>query len=129
MRWRENWTNLLLVVSLSLAAAVALAQSSGKETPGNKSAENPAPTRADIDKGRKTFDARCALCHYRTSPAKKIGPGMKGFAKRGIYADGKPVDDASLREWIEKGGKNMPGFKDSLNAEQMRELIAYLKTL
>ncbi len=129
MRLRKHWMYLLLVISLTLAAAVVLAQSPGKENAGNKSAVIPAPSRADVDKGRKIFDASCAVCHYRTSPAKKIGPGMKGLAKRGAYADGKPVDDASLREWVERGGKNMPGFKDALTAEQIRELIAFLKTL
>ena len=34
-----------------------------------------------------------------------------------------------FRVIIEKGGKDMPGFKDSVNADQMRELVAYLKTL
>lgn len=53
---------------------------------------------------------------------------MKGLFKRGKYADGTKVDDESLTRWIEKGGKNMPGFPDSLSDAQLQDLIAYLKT-
>lgn len=73
--------------------------------------------------------ADCAVCHYSSSRAKKIGPGLKDLSKRGKFSDGKPVDEASLRAWIDRGGKNMPAFKDSLNADQKRQLMAYLKTL
>lgn len=92
-------------------------------------APNPLPTASDVEKGKKIFDALCAICHFSGSTAKKIGPGMKGLYRRGKFADGKPVDDTSLRGWIEKGGQDMPPFKDSIGAVQMRELIAYLRSL
>ena len=106
-----------------------LAQASGKSAAGQKPASGSPPATADLQQGEKLFIADCAVCHYSSSRAKKIGSGLKGLSKRGKFADGKPVDDASLRAWIEKGGKNMPSFKDSLNAEQMRQLVGYLKTL
>ena len=40
---------------------------------------------------------------------------MRGLVKRGRFADGSPLDDAGLRAWIEKGGKQMPPFKDVLS--------------
>ncbi len=115
---------LSLVFLSALAATLVLAQ--GK-TNGSKPAA--AASAEEIQKGKAVYDFRCAVCHFAKSDAKKIGPGMKGLAKRGTYANGKSVDDASLREWIEKGGKDMPGFKQSLTAEQIRDLIVYLKTL
>jgi mono/diheme cytochrome c family protein len=120
----------LLPALLYLASAALLsAQTPGKNVAGSKQASGSTSATADVAKGKKLFDANCAICHYRASSAKKIGPGLKGLSKRGRFADGKGVDDASLRAWIEKGGKDMPGLKDLLRAEEVRELIAYLKTL
>ncbi len=122
--------NALLATGLCLVTgALLFAQAPGKNVSGQKSAPASPASPAEIEQGKKLFNTRCAICHYSASPAKKIGPGLGGLAKHGTYADGKPVDDASLREWIEKGGKNMPGLKGALNAEQIRVLVVYLKTL
>lgn len=129
MLLRGRFTKMLLLTSLCLAGGVfLLAQTPGKSAAAQRLSANSSPDRA-VEKGKKIFDARCTICHFSASTAKKIGPGMKSLYTRGKFADGKPVDDATTRAWIEKGGKDMPGFKDSLNAEQLRELIAYLKTL
>ena len=127
---RLRLTKLLLLASLCLAApALLFAQAPGQAAARQKPAAGSPPASGDPEPAKRLFNSKCAICHYRASPAKKIGPGLKGLFQRGTYADGKPVDDASLRAWIEKGGKDMPGFKDSLSAEQIRELVAYLKTL
>jgi mono/diheme cytochrome c family protein len=120
----------MLSPALALAAASFFpAPASAQSSTPNKVASNAPPSSAEVQRGKKIFNLRCAVCHFPQSAAKKIGPGMKGLSKRGHFADGKPVDDASLRQWIETGGKNMPGFKDSLDGAQIRDLIAYLKTL
>jgi mono/diheme cytochrome c family protein len=111
------------------AATLGFAQVSGRSAAGQKPAPGSPPPTADSLEGKKLFIADCAACHYSSSRAKKIGPGLKDLSKRGKFSDGKPVDEASLRAWIDRGGKNMPPFKDSLNAEQKRQLMAYLKTL
>ncbi len=81
--------------------------------------------------GQKALQHPLRHLPLQCEPCEENRAGTRGphLAKRGTYADGKPVDDASLREWIEKGGKNMPGLKGALNAEQIRELVVYLKTL
>jgi len=119
---------LPLVLAGLAANGVLWAQVSSKNAAASKPAAA-APSAAGVEKGKTVFDSKCAICHFSASAAKKIGPSMKGLAKRGTYADGKTVDDVSLRAWIEKGGKNMPGLKESLTAEQVRDLIVYLKTL
>ncbi len=118
----------LLVLFLS-ASALSVFQVFAQNAVGRKQAADGVSSSADLDQGKKIFDARCAICHYGTTRAKKIGPGLKGLSKRGRDAEGKPVNSESLRVWIEKGGKDMPGFKSALSAEQIRALIAYLKTL
>jgi len=39
------------------------------------------------------------------------------------------ADDENLRRVIERGGKDMPGYRNSLKPEQIRDLIVYVKTL
>lgn len=106
------------------AAASLLAQAPAKNSAGRK----PAPS-AEVMRGKGIYDAECEICHYSASTLKKIGPGLKGLTGRGKFANGMKVDDEGLRRWIEKGGKDMPGFQKRLSPEKTRDLIAYLKTL
>ncbi|HEV2183001.1 MAG TPA: cytochrome c [Candidatus Acidoferrales bacterium] len=113
------WSSFLsLALALLYACALANAQR------GNRLKSTEA---SDIDRGQKIYEKSCAVCHFSTSPEKKIGPGMKGIMKKGKFANGWKVNDENMRRWIEAGGKNMPPSR--LNAEQIRELLAYLKTL
>jgi cytochrome c len=80
-------------------------------------------------RGKMLFQRNCAICHFSASEAKKIGPGLKGLTARGSYRNGRKVDDASLRHWIEHGGRNMEGFAGRLKSDEVRDLIAYVKTL
>jgi mono/diheme cytochrome c family protein len=117
----------LLAVATILCGSMAKAQSNNVSSTQQvaKSAGNPA----EVSSGKTTFEQRCAICHYAESPAQKIGPGLAGLYTRRKLADGKRVDDANLARGIQSGGKNMPGFKDALKPNQIRDLIAYLKTL
>ncbi len=70
------------------------------------------------------------MCHFADSDQKKIGPGLKGISKRGTFTvNGNKVTTESLRTWIENGDSQMPGMKDSLDAAQIRDVVAYVKTL
>ncbi len=130
---------LTVLVSVAFAAAL-LAQAPAKngtekkneaeKRNGSEKKNGAAPSPEEIERGKIIYNKRCAICHYPASDAKKVGSGLKGISKRSTYeSDGKPVNDASLRAWIEDGGKNMPGYKTVLNAEQVRDLLSYLKTL
>ncbi len=112
----------------SMGAALAFGQGGGKNIAPAKPT-NGAAMAGSAAKGKKVFDLHCAVCHYTAADAKKIGPGLKGLMKRGKYADDRPIDDASLKDWIEKGGKNMPPFKEVLKPAEIRDVLAYLKTL
>jgi hypothetical protein len=66
----------------------------------------------------------------RNSEQKKIGPGLKGLSKRGTFSvNGNKITDESLKAWIENGDQLMPPFKDVLEAGQINDVIAYVKTL
>ena len=83
----------------------------------------------DASRGQALFNERCAICHYDQSTAQKMGPGLKGIYARGTFAGGRKVDDAGMTAWIEKGGKDMPGLKDTLKPEEIRALVSYMRTL
>lgn len=114
-------------------AALAMAGAALAQTPNNKDGakkQAPGGSAEAVQRGKIVFDKKCAICHYATSEAKKIGPGLKGLNKRGTFSvSGKAVTDDSVREWIENGDNLMPPFKDVLSAEDLRDLIQYVRTL
>ena len=89
-----------------------------------------AQDKPDPDKGNEVFDEQCARCHNSATDERKAGPSLRFlFAKEKLESNGKPVNDASVREKIDRGGNGMPAFKDTLAADDKTNLIAYLKTL
>ncbi len=119
----KRWTVFtLLLVAFAAVAATSFAQAKKAEPP-RMSASN------DIAKGKAIYSKHCQICHYAEAEALKMAPGLKGIYKKGKYADGKKVDDASMRVWIEKGGPKMPPFREDLNDAQIADLIAYIRTL
>ncbi len=85
--------------------------------------------RGNAEKGKNVFAAKCAVCHATASSERKIGPGLKGLFKKPRLVDGKPMNEANVRARIETGGKGMPPYRQLLDAAQLDDLIAYLKTL
>jgi cytochrome c len=81
-------------------------------------------------RGKQIFEQKCAICHFADKTEKKIGPGLKGMSKRGTFSvNGNKVTTESLKTWIENGDSQMPGMKDLLDATQIRDVVAYVKTL
>jgi len=114
-----------LAVLVVCAAAVT-----GSALAGQESGKKPGGNAAAVARGKTIFQQRCTVCHYDTSNQKKIGPGLKGLSKRGTFAvNGNKITDESLKTWIENGDQLMPGLKDSLEASQIKDVIAYVKTL
>jgi cytochrome c len=104
-----------------LAAGAPLAQTATTKT---------ADPNAAVVRGKTVFQQKCSVCHYDNSEQKKIGPGLKGLSKRGTFSvNGNKITDESLKAWIEDGDQLMPPFKDVLDAGQIKDVIAYVKTL
>lgn len=99
-----------------------LAKESGKKSSGTNAAA--------VARGKSIFQQKCAVCHYDNSDQKKIGPGLKGISKRGTFSvNGNKFNDENLKTWIENGDQLMPPFKDVLEPGQVKDVIAYVKTL
>lgn len=114
--------SLLALFGLFFVVGSILAQTSSKKsTSGNSAA---------VTRGKSLFQQKCAICHYDHSEQKKIGPGLKGISKRGTFAvNGNKITDDSLKTWIENGDQLMPPFKEVLETAQVKDVIAYVKTL
>lgn len=119
----------LFCAFLSALAIPLLGQSPGKASGEKKPPANGKASAASLKSGQSLFNTYCAICHLSASTEQKVGPGLKGLGKREKFAGGEKITDDSLRAWVEKGGKNMPPFKEILTPEQTRDVIAYIKTL
>lgn len=92
--------------------------------------KNAGANAAAVGRGKTVFQQKCSVCHYDNSDQKKIGPGLKGLAKRGTFSvNGTKITDESLKAWIENGDQLMPPFKDVLEPGQIKDVVAYVKTL
>jgi mono/diheme cytochrome c family protein len=118
---------LLIVLIGTVFFPIISAQAQRKDS--NAKAVIAASDTRQIASGNELFHEHCASCHFTDTTAQKIGPGLKGLYTRLTFSDGKKVTDASLTRWIEGGGKDMPGFKETMKPEQIRALISYIKTL
>lgn len=80
--------------------------------------------------GKVLFEQKCAVCHNAYNNVKKIGSGLKGISKRETFTiNNNKVTDQTLKTWIENGDTLMPPFKDVLELDQIKDVIAFVKTL
>jgi mono/diheme cytochrome c family protein len=109
---------------------VLFAQSAPTKSSGTTKKAGVGKDSAAVARGKEVFQQKCSVCHFDTSDAKKIGPGLKGLNKRGTFSvNGNKITDESLKTWIENGDSLMPPFKDVLEEAQIKDVIAYVKTL
>ena len=111
---RMRWP---LVVSLLSLAPVALAG----QQPSSQAALS------DQQKeGRRLFQQKCAVCHLPILPTDDSG---EPYARRlqGSHVDG---NEDSVRRIIADGiGSRMPGWKYTLQEDQIDALVSYLRTI
>jgi mono/diheme cytochrome c family protein len=118
--------NCVGVVAAVMAATMFAWTQSGARANDKKSGS----TRDSVARGKDVFDKKCGLCHNADSDVKKIGPGLKGIFKRGTFTiNTNKITDQSLKLWIETGDALMPPFKDVLDANQIKDVVAYVRTL
>jgi virginiamycin B lyase len=73
--------------------------------------------------GLRLFTQRCANCHdaLSTAVAQSYGPDVSRDTVQ-------KLGEAGLRTVIAAGSERMPGFRYALDAEQMSQIIVYLRT-
>jgi mono/diheme cytochrome c family protein len=75
-------------------------------------------------RGSAIFRRSCSVCHGIHQGETKVGPSLYGELRQGSGHTEQQVGQV-----IVDGKGNMPSFKEKLDSEQMKDLIAYLKTL
>ncbi len=124
-----NRNFIVLGIAILAVASAVYAQDQDAKPSTKKPAAAGASTAAAA-RGKDVFDKKCGVCHYADSDAKKIGPGLKGIGKRGTFTvNNNKVTDESLKTWIENGDTLMPPFKDVLEPAQIKDVVAYVKSL
>jgi mono/diheme cytochrome c family protein len=130
---RSEWRQRTIVnphwIIAALASCLALAALAGCEVERRKSdAElglNPQQAA-----GRKLYDNYCDRCHRPYSTKGKKGPGLKGiFQHQYLPMSGLPANDDRVSEIIRVGRHEMPGYSQTLDAQGLQDLLAYLHTL
>lgn len=110
MMTRLTWTTLILGAGV-LAAATILSE----------------PARSD-DKSEAVYKQKCASCH---------GPDGKGDTPAGkatkvrSFADPEvtKMSDQELADAIEKGKGKMPKYGATMKPDEIKSMVAYLRTL
>ena len=87
-----------------------------------------APLAAFAADGAAVYKAKCASCHGPDGKGEtSIGKSMK---LRGLgSADVQKITDADLSKVISDGKGKMPAYKGKLSADEIKALVAYIRTL
>jgi cytochrome c len=121
---------ILGIATLAVAGAVLAQDPPAAPPPAAKKTATHGASAGSAAKGKEVFEKKCALCHFADKDTKKIGPGLKGLFKRGTFSvNGNKVTTDALTTWIENGDSQMPPFKDVLEPQEIKDVIAYVKTL
>ncbi len=80
------------------------------------------------DDGAALYKTKCAVCHG--ADGKGEPPMGKANKLRDLAsADVQKQGDADLTTLISSGKNKMPGYAKSLKPEQIKDLVAFLRTL
>ena len=128
--WRLTKNNRgTSMLAAGLIAALALAMNPGCEVQRRKSdAELGLNPRQAA--GRRLYDQDCARCHEPYSKRGKKGPGLKGvFQNKYLSLSGLPANDERVTDIIRMGRGEMPSYSQTLNQQDIQDLLAYMHTL
>jgi mono/diheme cytochrome c family protein len=75
---------------------------------------------------KATFNSKCAMCHGPNGAGSDVGKSMHVPDLRSSAIQKKT--ESELAGVIANGNNAMPSFKGSLNAGQIRGLVAYIRT-
>jgi mono/diheme cytochrome c family protein len=78
---------------------------------------------ADIFKGREVYELHCQSCHG--VDGRSIEPGTPDFSRgESLFAP-----DSELVRELREGGGMKPAYRGMLTDEELRDVVAYVRTL
>lgn len=111
-----------------ISAAVALSVLAGCRAPLPPSKPLRELTAQEM-RGRKTFVSDCARCHNANDVRALHGPGLQALYKQKYLPSGAPANDDRVVDVILHGRGMMPAFGNTMDEQQLDDLLAYLHTL
>jgi mono/diheme cytochrome c family protein len=78
-------------------------------------------------KGAGAFKGNCVSCHGSDGAGTTLGKTMQAPDLRSDDVQKKP--DAELAKVIDEGKNNMPAFHNTLNPQQIQDVIGYVRQL
>ncbi len=78
------------------------------------------------DTGESVFKANCTVCHGDDGKGTATGKALNAADLTSEAV--QKLTDAQIVTQIENGKNNMPPFKSTLNASQIKLLVAYVRT-
>ncbi len=79
--------------------------------------------------GHAVFATRCAACHYDRTDAPLHGPALVGVFKKKALPSGAPANEERVTATILHGRNLMPTMGNTMDPQEMDDLLAYLHTL
>ena len=80
------------------------------------------------DKSAATYKQKCASCHG--ADGKGETPAGKAMKVRSFASpETAKMSDQELADAIEKGKGKMPKFRASMNSDEIKAMVAYIRTL
>ena len=76
--------------------------------------------------GKTLYDTKCSQCHGKGGIAKPPGKGSKNFNDPEFQS---AWTDESIARITTEGKGKMPGYRSRLSPEQIRAVVAHVKTL
>jgi mono/diheme cytochrome c family protein len=119
----------LRIVFVGLAVLLAFAAVSACDVQRRKS-DAELGLNSQQSSGRKIYDSQCDRCHEPYSSRGKKGPSLSGvFQHKYLSLSGLPANDERVSDIIRLGRNQMPGYSQTLSAQDIQDLLAYLHTL
>ncbi len=79
--------------------------------------------------GHAIFQTRCAACHYDRRNDPLHGPPLLGVYKKPSLPSGAPANDDRVTATILHGRNLMPAMGQTMDEQELADLLAYLHTL
>ncbi|HKV04853.1 MAG TPA: cytochrome c [Candidatus Acidoferrales bacterium] len=81
---------------------------------------------ADASAGQQTFESNCVVCHGKDGTGTAAGKSLKAPDLNSEAV--QKLTDQQIADQISNGKNNMPPFKSTLNNEQIKGLVAYVRS-
>jgi mono/diheme cytochrome c family protein len=128
---------LILLALTCIALALAVTACTETATPTNSSTPRagstppaPAPVASVVQfaKARANYSANCEACHGPTGDGGVVRVNDKQIKVPSLRADHAiKHTDAEMIDFITNGHEAMPAFKDKLKADEITELVSYVR--